>query len=221
MQEIIIWHACTETEHTDLLRASVLSEGETSRWFGWQAVTGMSLWDKGEGAIFIASGLGLLSSEVRGKTIGMERGLAWGNPVMRLGWGMTWSMPSLFPFLTCFTQRDDRWVLKQDTRVSMWVRWYRTADISAQSSRYNCIQHTHTLRNTDWSFQPLLRLLSSMRSQILWGEEKSNKRTTKGKRGKKRLACKTVRWDWCFSYRSDPERVQTTWTTDCCVGEEP
>lgn len=69
--------------HTDLLRASVLPEGLTSRWLSCEAVSGVSWRANGMGAVSIASGLGILSSEVRGRTIGMDRGLAWGSPAER------------------------------------------------------------------------------------------------------------------------------------------
>lgn len=69
------------TGHTDLLRPSILPERLTSRWLTCEPVSEVG----GTGVVSIASGLGLLRSEVRGKTIGMENGLACGNPVERLG----------------------------------------------------------------------------------------------------------------------------------------
>lgn len=68
------------TGHTDLLTASMLPDGLTSRGPRGEAVSGVS-WR----AVSIGSGLGLLSSDVRGKIIGMERDLAWGKPAERPG----------------------------------------------------------------------------------------------------------------------------------------
>lgn len=78
---------CNFLGHTNLLRASMLPEGLTSRWLSCEAVSEVSWRSSGMGAVSIASGLGLLSSEVRGKIIGMDRGLALGNFSERRGRG--------------------------------------------------------------------------------------------------------------------------------------
>lgn len=100
---VIFWH-------TDLLRASMLLAGLMSGGVGCDAASGVSGRASRTGAVSIASGLGLLSWEVRGKTIGIDRDLVWGNPAERRGWGNTWVTTSLFPFLTWGKQRCQRQV---------------------------------------------------------------------------------------------------------------
>lgn len=72
--------AASLQQHTDLPKASVLPVGLTLWWLNCKAVSGVSWRVSGMEAGSIASGLGLLSPEVRGKTIGMDRGFVWGNP---------------------------------------------------------------------------------------------------------------------------------------------
>lgn len=50
-----------------------------------EAVSGGSWQASGKGAVSIISGLLLLTSEVRGKTTGMDWGIAWVNPTAREG----------------------------------------------------------------------------------------------------------------------------------------
>ena len=83
----------------------MLPEGLTSRWLGCEAGSGVSPRARVMGDVSIASGLGLLSSELRGKTIGKERGITWGNRAERLGWRTTSGMLSLFPFFTYDMER--------------------------------------------------------------------------------------------------------------------
>lgn len=137
--------ACSLTGLTDLLMASMSPE----EWLSGEAVSGVS-WR----AVSIGSGVWLLSTEVSGKIIGMERDLAWGDPGEQLGSGMTTVMRSLVPFLTYFTERErGREVCQEVSLVREMIRLQ-----SEHVCSIKFIQpHTHT--ETHCSFQPLLRLL--------------------------------------------------------------
>lgn len=86
------------TALSDLLTASASPEGLASR---WPSVSG-ACWR----AVSIGSGPGLLSAEVSGKMIGMERDLALGDQAEWPGSGVTAAMRTLDPFFTYFTQRE-------------------------------------------------------------------------------------------------------------------
>ena len=122
--------------HTDLLRASMLLAGlMLGRGVGCDAASGVSGRASRTGAVSIASGLGLLSWAVRGKTIGIDRGLVWGNPAERRGWGTTWVTTSLFPFLTWGKQRCQRQVSVSPSRDNTGRKRY--ADSTQSSSTGN------------------------------------------------------------------------------------
>lgn len=54
-------------------------------WSSRETLSGLTWIARGVGAVSLASGLGLLSSELGGKTIGMESDIVWGFPAERLG----------------------------------------------------------------------------------------------------------------------------------------
>lgn len=82
---------------TDLLTDSI---------FGWlrcEPASGVYGGVSGTGA---ASVPGHLTSEVRGRTMGMDSDPSRGHPARRGLWGRTWTVTSVSAFLTCFQRRS-------------------------------------------------------------------------------------------------------------------
>lgn len=163
--------ACSLTIHTDLLMASMLPEGLMSHSLSGEAASAVSWW-----AVSIGSGLGLLSSEVSGKIIGMVWDLARGSPAQWLGWGMTWVIPSLFPFFTYFVERKIERYKQQVSLVTGNMRQHERYVI------HKC-EHFGTIKRHVQSNTLELSALSQVtikHLKISWGEVWSNKRPTKG-----------------------------------------